>query len=601
MGFYKNLCPGCMNEVGDAQECPYCGFDLTAEQTAPFLSYGTVIAGKYAVGDVLEQNSEGVTYLGLDTITNNCVRIREFLPEGLASREKGMLKPVISEENAESFKKFRKDFLNLWHTIMKLKTLESMITVLDVFEANDTAYAVAEADGSKTLTEYLNEKGGTLEWSEITEKIFPAAQTVFALNEAGVIHGALSPDTLFLCSNGQFKPWGFSIAEVRKTEGAIPPDIRPGYAAIEQYGNDLSLSPATDVYGFTAVLYKCITGMMPIDAEIRFKEDTLSIPAAYARDLPDYVLAGFIGALQVRPEDRAPDMAFLLKSFTKEGYEKQKKQAATLAGGSLIDPISDMEPTDLAPEKTSDPVIVNATPGAVVVKKDTNPGKKTSTASTIILSISIVLVMIIFFACLALTGIVSFNVGGSATEKVVEIPDFTNYKKDDAYISQIANSYGLQITLQPRSSDTVAQGVIFEQDIAPGTEVARGSSLTLTYSKGASTVTLPNFTGMPFTETVYYLGKLNLSYNIVEKDNPGGQTAGSVATMSPAAGSVVYEGTEITIEIWGDTPASSGNGDITGPNSGSQVTSSSSILDSIFGSLGDSVSGLGSTIQGFFG
>ena len=25
MGFYKNLCPGCMNEVGDAQECPYCG------------------------------------------------------------------------------------------------------------------------------------------------------------------------------------------------------------------------------------------------------------------------------------------------------------------------------------------------------------------------------------------------------------------------------------------------------------------------------------------------------------------------------------------------------------------------------------------------
>lgn len=601
MGFYKNLCPGCMNEVGDAKTCPYCNFDLTAEQIAPYLPYGTVLAGKYAVGDVLEQNSEGVTYLGLDTITNNCVRIREFLPEGLVSRDKSELKPVVSDEQAESYQKFRKDFLNLWHTIMKLKTLESMITVLDVFEANDTAYAVAEADGSKTLTEYLNEKGGTLEWSEITEKIFPTAQAVFALNEAGIVHGALSPDTLFLCSNGQFKPWGFSIAEVRKTEGAIPADIRPGYAAIEQYGNDRSLSPATDVYGFTAVLYQCITGMMPIDAEIRFKEDTLSIPAAYARELPDHVLAGFIGALQVRPEDRTPDMAFLLRSFTKEGYEKQKKQAAALAGGSLIDPISDMEPTDLAPEKTSDPVIVNAAQGAVVVKKDTDPVKKTSTASTIILSISIVLVMVIFFACLALTGIISFNVGGGATEKVVEIPDFTNYKKDDAYISQIADSYGLQITLQPRSSDTVAQGVIFEQDIEPGTKVARGSSLTLTYSKGASTVTLPNFTGMPFTETVYYLGKLNLSYNIVEKDNPGGQTAGSVATMSPAAGSVVYEGTEITIEIWGDSPTSSGNGDITGPNTGSQVTSSSSILDSIFGSLGDSVSGLGSTIQGFFG
>ena len=254
MGFYKSLCPSCMNEVGDANTCPYCNFDLTAEQVAPYLPYGTVLAGKYAVGDVLEQNSEGVTYLGLDTITNNCVRIREFLPDGLVSRDKSELKPVVSDEQSESYQKFRKDFLNLWHTIMKLKTLESMITVLDVFEANDTAYAVAEADGSKTLTEYLNEKGGTLEWSEITEKIFPAAQAVFALNEAGIVLGALSPDTLFLCSNGQFKPWGFSIAEVRKTEGAIPADIRPGYAAIEQYGNDRSLSPATDVYGFTAVL-----------------------------------------------------------------------------------------------------------------------------------------------------------------------------------------------------------------------------------------------------------------------------------------------------------------------------------------------------------
>lgn len=597
MGFYNNLCPGCMNEIGDAENCPYCGFDTKSEQIAPFLAYGTVLAGKYVVGDILEQNSEGVTYLGLDTITNNCVRIREFLPENFCTRDAGVTNPSVAQENSADFKEMRTMFLDMWHRIMKLKTIDSMITVLDVFEANDTAYAVAEADGIQTLSEYLAENNGTLDWNVIKEKLFPVLDAVEALHRQGLVHGAISPDTLFFCGNGQFKLWGFGISEIRQTEGKLGADIRPGYAAIEQYGRSSVLSEATDVYGFIAVLYKCVTGSMPIDAEIRMTEDTLEIPAVYARELPDYVLAAFIGALQVLPEDRTGSIELLKNSFTKEAFEKHKKEVAALAGMTLIDPISDFDSDEPVQTTPSAPVIVNPTPEVPVLSKDNTAAKTTSTTSTIFLSLSIVLVMIIFFVCLLLTGIVSFNVGGSSAS-VVEMPNFENYRKDDAYIAQVAEKYGLHITLQPASSTEIAKDVIFEQDVAPGTKIAKGSAVTLTYSKGASTVTLPNFTGIPFTETVYYLGKLNLSYNIVEKENTGGQTPGHVAAMSPAAGSIVYEGTEITIEIWGD-PA--GSQDVTGPNTGSQITSSTSILDSIFGSLSDSVSGLGSTIQSFFG
>lgn len=605
MGFYNNLCPGCMNEIGDAENCPYCGFDTKSEQSAPFLAYGTVLAGKYVVGEILEQNSEGVTYLGLNTITNNCVRIRELLPEGFCTRELGETNISVTENHAADFKYFKSKFLDMWHKIMKLKTLESMITVLDVFEANDTAYSVAEADGSQTLSEYLTENNDILDWNVISDKIFPVLESLDALHRAGVIHGAISPDTLFLCGNGKFKLWGFGISEIRQTEGKIAADIRPGYAAIEQYGRTADLCEATDVYGFIAVLYKCITGSMPIDAQIRNVEDTLTIPAAYARTLPDYVLAAFIGALQVKPEDRTGNIALLKNSFTKEAFEKQKKQASVFSNASLIDPISDIaEPTpqpqkaSVITEKTAAPVIITPMPAIPVIgNKNSSESKKSSTATMIVLSISIVLVMTIFFVCLALTGIVSFNFGGAASS-VVEMPNFENYRKDDAYIAQVAEKYGLHITLQPSSSATIAKDVIFEQDIAPGTKIAKGSDVTLTYSKGASTVTLPNFTGVPFTETVYYLGKLNLSYNIIEKKNTGGQTAGHVASMTPAAGSIVFEGTEITIEIWGEP---SGSQNVTGPNTGSEITSSTSILDSIFGRLSDSVSGLSSTIQNFFG
>lgn len=600
MGFYKNLCPGCMNEIGDAEICPYCEFDTKNEQTAPFLAYGTVLAGKYVVGDVLERNSEGVTYLGLDTMTNNCVRIREFLPEILCVRQQNALKPLIAENDVEYFKGLRTDFLNLWHKVMKLKTNDALITVLDVFEANDTAYAIAEADGSQTLNEYIDSNGGILDWNTITAKLFPVLDAVEALHNEGVIHGAISPDTLFLCDNGNFKLWGFSINEVRQADGRLATDIRHGYAAIEQYSRMNSLTEATDVYGFIATLYKCITGSMPIDAKTREEDDYLSIPAVYARELSDYVLAAFISALQVSSEERTQNIPTFKASFTKEAFESKIKANSMLTGASLIDPISDFEEAAASAAKTAAPVVITTTPDVPVLSKKENDEKSTSATATIILSISIVAVMLIFFACLALTGIVTFNIGGTSAS-VVEMPDFSNYRKDDPYIVEIANNYGLQITLNPASSTTVAKDVIFEQDIAPGTKIAKGSKLVLTYSKGASTVTLPDFTGAPFTETVYYIGKLNLSYNIVEKANNGQQKAGHVASMNPAAGSVVLEGQEIIIEIWGEPEKQSGssNNNTTTP-SGSQIIPSDSMLDSIFGSLSDSVSGLGETIQSFF-
>lgn len=603
MGFYNNLCPGCMNEVGENEACPYCGFDLKSEQSAPFLAYGTVLAGKYVVGDILEQNSEGVTYLGLDTITNNCVRIREFLPENIAERNNGNTNVNIEGKNSQLFRNLKIDFLELWHNLMRLRSMESLITVLDVFEANDTAYAVAEADGSQTLTDFIIEKGGKLQWSDISSKLYPLMETLEMLNNEGIIHGAISPDTLFLCSNGQFKPWGFGIAAIRTSNDVLKSDLRPGYAALEQYKPNGKLTPATDVYGYISVLYKCATGQMPLDCEVREQEDTLSIPAAIARELPDFILGAFIGALQVKPEDRTQNFGRLKYLFTREGFERQKQQAAAATGISLIDPISDFDSSPSPSRNVSEPVIVNSETAIPVLTKEIAPEsaktkKTTSASSTIVMGISIVLVMIIFFVCLTLTGIVSFNIGGfGTTAKVVEIPDFTNYSKTDAYITEIAEKYGLHIKLQATSSADYAEGVIFDQDIAPGTKVERGSTINIYYSKGASTVTLPNFTGMTFTETVYYLGKLNLSYNIVEKKNTGNQKAGTVVSMSPAANSVVYEGTEITIEIWGE----SGNGDVTGSETGSQITSSDSILGSIFGRLSDSVSGLGDTIQNFIG
>ena len=39
-----HLCMSCMREIGDENQCPYCGFHADSPQLAPYLPLRTVVA-----------------------------------------------------------------------------------------------------------------------------------------------------------------------------------------------------------------------------------------------------------------------------------------------------------------------------------------------------------------------------------------------------------------------------------------------------------------------------------------------------------------------------------------------------------------------------
>ena len=61
-----NLCMSCMKPIGDAKQCPYCGYHADSPQLSPYLPIRSVVANRYLVGKVLEFNGDGVTYAGWD-------------------------------------------------------------------------------------------------------------------------------------------------------------------------------------------------------------------------------------------------------------------------------------------------------------------------------------------------------------------------------------------------------------------------------------------------------------------------------------------------------------------------------------------------------
>ena len=141
----KRLCPFCIGELPPAATvCPHCGKILEGCNPAGCLPVGTVLAGRYTVGEMRSLDGEGVMYSGVENLGAFRVTIKEYLPVTL-SAERGadcILRPKQGSEVL--FKTTRMDFADLYRAIQRITPASGLEAVLDVVEANNTVYAVLE-------------------------------------------------------------------------------------------------------------------------------------------------------------------------------------------------------------------------------------------------------------------------------------------------------------------------------------------------------------------------------------------------------------------------------------------------------------------------
>ncbi len=301
----EKICLRCMRKIGNREACPYCAGEESASQEAPFLPLKTVVAGRYLIGKAVSSNGDGITYNAFDLELKKPISLREFYPTGLVSRGEGSY-CLVNVGSATEFIDAKNAFIKLWDKLARLKGYTALTPVLDVFEDLGTVYAVTEFLGEgKTLREYLLEKEqGYISWDEARILFMPVISALGELHAAGIIHGAITPTNLIIDINGRMRITGYSIADVRVENSGLEGEIIEGYAAVEQYGLSGVLSPATDIYGFAAVLYRALIGSTPISSATRLANDRLMIPGKFAEQLPAYVINALVNALQILPEDR---------------------------------------------------------------------------------------------------------------------------------------------------------------------------------------------------------------------------------------------------------------------------------------------------------
>ena len=239
-----------------------------------YCNVNTLLQGRYVVGLAMGNNELGITYHGHDNVTNKKVAIKEYFPNGIATRENNMVSGT--ESFATGLQKFVKEA-----NILKEKSgLVSIVAVLDVVQENGTAYVVMEYVEGTSLEEVIR-GNRVFPIKRILDLMEPFLKCLFVVHEAGVIHQNISPDNIIFTNDGYLKLIGFGCLE------GVVSEKSKGYAPIELYRKQEEKRPSTDIYALCATIYRCITGKIPVDAMERLNKDELELPSSMGIEISE--------------------------------------------------------------------------------------------------------------------------------------------------------------------------------------------------------------------------------------------------------------------------------------------------------------------------
>ncbi|MBR6336501.1 MAG: serine/threonine protein kinase, partial [Ruminococcus sp.] len=326
------LCMGCMNELDENGVCHYCKYTDDAAYLRSYLAPRTVLDNRYIIGKMLSYNGEGASYICYDSVAKEKVVCREYMPDTLCERDRGSNNIIVNSDCLAKYKTFMQEFVETNKALSRMRNLNHMVTAKDMLYENNTAYVILEYIEGVSLKKFLQSNTGFLSWEQVRKLFVPVFTTLSIIHNAGIIHRGLSPENIIVTINSELKLTGFSISSIRTSNTALSPEFYSGYAAPEQYSSLDWQGTWTDVYAISAVLYRILTGTVPLDALTRINNDTMPEPARVNPQVPPRVSKVLMKGLAVRGEERIQTITELVTALFEqpEYVEHRKGQTQTI-------------------------------------------------------------------------------------------------------------------------------------------------------------------------------------------------------------------------------------------------------------------------------
>ena len=526
------LCPYCLQPLpGAAQSCPHCGKSFAGRNPGGTLPVGTVLAGRYTVGEMLSIDGEGILYRGAENLGRFRVTIKEYLPITLTAERtaESTLRPKTGSEVL--FKTTRMDFADLYHSIQRITPANGLEAVLDVVEANNSIYAILENLGGTPLDQWLENHPGTIRPDDACTMLQPVFEGVAAMHKIGLVHRGICPENIRVMENNRCRLAGYATVGLRTAGSGLREQLYEGYSAPEQYSTAEFEGRYTDEYSLAAVFYRMVCGQAPVPAAQRMVADSNPRAKSVNGSLPLYVSQVLQLGLRLRPMERIQTVPQLYQALSSKEYTAELTRT--------------MKPE--TPVRTAQP----------------EPERKEHLLSLKALLAGIVILLSILIL-LTLWSVLSQHIhqpAASAAESEpasseVMVPqnlvpnfigmDYTQVQNNREYTSM----YLFYVTEE--YSDTAPAGQIIQQEPSADTVLKAGETIRLVVSKGPQMAEMPNIIGFTQDGAVKELEARGLVASCFMVVNDGSYASGCVVRTSEEPGTKVEVGTVITVYIAAD-------------------------------------------------
>lgn len=350
------------------------------------LAERTLLNSQYRVDAILGEGGFGITYRCFDLFLKINVAIKEYFPVQFATRnmfQGNKVINVISGEREQLYIKGLKDYEYEANRLTKFSDLDGIVSVLNFFYENNTAYMVMEYVEGITLKNYLNEHEGKIPWKDTLEMIYPVINSLKQVHEEGIIHRDISPDNIMISNEKRITIIDFGAARNEEDEKSKTIMLKKGYAPPEQYFKKGYQGSWTDVYALCATIYEMITGeRLPESLSIKTGDSHYKPMHDYVLDIPKNVEKIIFRGLAIEIEDRIPTMEILEEYLYKGTFlklcmgQKRKYRKILIGAFSLITValIVGLLGKSLL-QKASDSILLDTTDEGVSAEKQTQAGQ----------------------------------------------------------------------------------------------------------------------------------------------------------------------------------------------------------------------------------
>ena len=200
--------------------CPFCGYsDGEPPKELYHLYPGTELLGRYVIGEVLGFGGFGITYKAWDKKFETILAIKEYYPSGIVNRNPGESEVILfTGKKKDIFDNGLVRFLDEAKNMAKFSQNNNIVNVFEYFEDNNTGYIVMEFLEGISLNSYLLKQTQKLPIDEIMTITMSVCSALKELHAIGIIHRDISPDNIFMCSNGKIKLIDFGAARFSLNE-----------------------------------------------------------------------------------------------------------------------------------------------------------------------------------------------------------------------------------------------------------------------------------------------------------------------------------------------------------------------------------------------